>query len=214
MVYVKSFAPPPVCKKELLRYAGAKQDDAISELTESVLNELGDSLHFKVCYTTLSVSITKDLCDFGVFKVQSKSLAKNLSECSSALLFCGTVGVEIDRFISKYSRLSPSRALMFQATGTERIESLCDAFIKEYETENGVYLTPRFSPGYADFSLQAQKEMFAVLDCPRKIGVTLNESLLMSPTKSVTAIAGITDKKSKEINKCTNCKNSDCVFRS
>ena len=36
-----------------------------------------------------------------------------------------------------------------------------------------------------------QKDIFAALDCPRKISLSLNESLLMSPSKSVTAIIGI-----------------------
>jgi len=36
-----------------------------------------------------------------------------------------------------------------------------------------------------------QRDIFAVLDCPRKIGLSLNGSLLMSPSKSVTAIIGI-----------------------
>lgn len=215
MVYVKHFAPPPVCRKELLRYAGASNDNGtVSMLADSVLKELGESLSFKVCYSVLPVEIMQNCCDFGVLNVNSESLAKNISGCSHALLFCGTIGVEIDRFISKYSRISPSRALLFQAAGTERIESLCDAFIKDYEQENGVFLTRRFSPGYADLSLEVQKEIFAILDCPRKIGVSLNESLFMSPTKSVTAIAGITDKKPKEENKCSGCFNTDCAFRS
>ena len=39
--------------------------------------------------------------------------------------------------------------------------------------------------------LRYQKDIFSVLDCQRKIGLTLNDSMLMSPTKSVTAIIGI-----------------------
>ena len=34
-------------------------------------------------------------------------------------------------------------------------------------------------------------ERFFYVDCPAKIGVTLNDSLLMSPTKSVTAMVGM-----------------------
>lgn len=59
--------------------------------------------------------------------------------------------------------------------------------------ELDVRLKPRFSAGYGDLPLEVQKDIFRVLDCPRKIGLTLNDSLLMSPTKSVTAIVGIED---------------------
>ena len=38
-----------------------------------------------------------------------------------------------------------------------------------------------------------QKDIFKILDCSKKIGLTLTDSLLMSPTKSVTAIVGIKD---------------------
>ena len=52
------------------------------------------------------------------------------------------------------------------------------------------------------------------MDCPRKIGLTLNESLLMSPSKSVTAIFGITDGPgdSREAG-CAACGKQDCAYR-
>ena len=74
----------------------------------------------------------------------------------------------------------------------------------------------RFSPGYGDLSLALQKDIFAVLDCPRKIGITLNESLLMSPSKSVTAIIGVCDEKPEcadNENKCESCTKQDCAYR-
>ena len=83
---------------------------------------------------------------------------------------------------------------MLDALGAERIESLCETFCKELSLKSrakGACVTPRFSPGYGDLPLTFQKEIFRVLDCPRQIGLSLNESLLMSPSKSVTAIMGI-----------------------
>ena len=40
-----------------------------------------------------------------------------------------------------------------------------------------------------------QKEIFNMLDVPRKIGVTLTESMQMVPTKSVSAVVGISKGK-------------------
>lgn len=79
-----------------------------------------------------------------------------------------------------------------QAIGAERIEALCDTFCKDME--NDFVLKPRFSPGYGNLPLQIQKDIISVLDCPKQIGLTLNSSMLMSPTKSVTAITGIKNK--------------------
>ena len=169
----------------------------------------------------------RTVCDFGCFSVHSDQLAKNLQGCSKVLLLAATAGVGIDRLIGKYGRLAPSKALLFQAIGAELVESVCDAFSEEYEKEHNCILRPRFSPGYGDLSLESQKDIFAVLEPARKIGLTLNDSLLMSPSKSVTAFAGITDciekrgvqdlaecENNKIQNKCGSCEKKDCAYRS
>ena len=124
----------------------------------------------------------------------SAALSKNLQNAESVILFAATVGVGIDRLISRYTRLSPAKAAILQAFGAERVEALCDAFLKEYEEEAGVKLLPRFSPGYSDLPLEVQRDIFALLDVPKYIGVSLNDSLLMSPSKSVTAFVGANKK--------------------
>ena len=84
---------------------------------------------------------------------------------------------------------------MFQSIGAERIENLCDLLCCDLSNEMGVKFKNRFSAGYGDLSLSTQKDIFKILDVTKNIGVSLNNSLLMSPTKSVTAFVGITDEK-------------------
>ena len=69
----------------------------------------------------------------------------------------------------------------------------------------------RYSPGYGDLSLESQKQVFALLNPPKYIGVTLNDSLLMSPSKSVTGIIGIGGCDKKE--DCANCNLENCEYR-
>ena len=184
----------PIRRREILRYAGCDvADAAVTELMESCLTESADALTPKVCYGELAADVQGDKCDFGLFSLSSHQLAGNLDGCSCVILFAATVGIGIDRLIAKYSRIAPSRALMMQAIGAERIEALCDAFCADMEKELGTSLRPRFSPGYGDLPLECQKDIIALLDTPRKIGLSLHDSLLMSPTKSVTAFAGITN---------------------
>ena len=129
--------------------------------------------------------------DLGFATTTSRDLQKNLAGCSSGLVFAATVGLGIDRLIARYARISPTKALLFQAIGAERIESLCEVFCRELSEDQGEYLLhPRFSPGYGDLPLAFQKDIFARLDCPKNIGLHLNQSLLLSPTKSVTALVG------------------------
>ncbi len=204
-VLTKTFEELPFCRKEILRYAGCKAaTNDVTELIESCIAEVRSKLSYKVCWCNLSVIVNDNVCDFGAFHISSADLAKCLKTSTEVVLFGATIGVEIDRLIAKYGRISPSRALMLQAIGAERIETLCDAFCEEISC--GV----RFSPGYGDLLLDVQKDIFDILDCNKRIGLTLNNSMLMSPTKSVTAFAV---KGAKKHNKCATCNKTDCAYR-
>ena len=205
MIVVKTYNEPQFCEKEILRYASCRNEDSeILALVRSCIDEVRRKLSYKVCYQEFDMPI----------ETNSKMLLKNLENCSSVIIFAATIGVEIDRLIAKYGRISPSRALMMQAIGAERIEALCDEFCEDLKNERNVNLSPRFSPGYGDLSLEVQKDIFDILDCSRKIGISLNDSLLMSPSKSVTAFVGISNEKLKKVkNKCSLCDKMDCSFR-
>ncbi len=196
-VCVKSFPSPPLDLSEIRRYAGMRGEEAETEaILRSCLREAEDQLVYKVCYREFAVSKQGNELDLGFVRTASADLARNLEGCDSVLLFAATVGLGIDRLIARYAAVSPTRSLFFQAIGAERIESLCGAFVRYLSTQKadgGTSLRPRFSPGYGDLPLQLQADIFAALDCPRKIGLFLNQSLLMSPTKSVTALVGLTN---------------------
>lgn len=189
---IKNYNPPSFRKGEILRYAGCPKDDnTFSLLINDCIKEVEKSIIYKVCYCNIPLKISDNLCDFGVFKLKSKDLSTCLKNCDNVILFSATVGLGIDRMITKYSRISPLKALIFQAIGAERIESLCDLFCEDMKNKLGAELTPRFSCGYGDLSLNTQKDIFKILNCEKNIGLYLNDSLLMSPTKSVTAFVGI-----------------------
>lgn len=191
-VHTKSFDSPVIDYNEILKYSGcAKQNENINTLANECISEIIDQLSYKTCYCILPVEISDDQCDFSIFKIKSSSLSKNLEGCNKAILISATIGSNFDRYILRYSSISPSKALMIQAIGTERIETLCNEFEKWYKQIYTCELKPRFSPGYGDLPLSIQKNIFNLLKCDQKIGLTLNDSLLMSPSKSVTAFIGI-----------------------
>ncbi len=198
LILTKTLTLPPVCLKDVLRYAGCKEvTDEIFSLLQSCLEEAEGKLFYKVCYREFPLTIQGDVCDFGDFSFVSERLASHLRGCGRAVVFAATLGVEIDRLIVKYSKISPAKAFMFQAIGAERIEALCDVFcdeiLSQQQEKHGkeIRRRSRFSPGYGDLPLATQKTIFAVLECQRKIGLTLTDGLLMSPSKSVTAVVGI-----------------------
>lgn len=190
IVFTKTYAPPPISERDIMRYAlCCTEDEDVAALMRSALDEVRESLTYKVCYVELAVRVENGVCDFGSFQIFSRDLAKNLKGYKKAVIFGATVGTELDRLIAKYGRISPSRALMLQAIGAERIEALCDAFCSDIA--DGAGASFRFSPGYGDLSIDVQKDIFSLLDCQRKIGLFLSDTMMMSPSKSVTAFVGL-----------------------
>lgn len=194
-VFVKTYMLPDVDRREWLRYMRAGDESAeLDALMDACLKEAVSCFTPRVCYCEVPVRIENGAVDLQFWQGESKDLRKLLTDCDRAVVFAATVGLGIDRLIAKYSRTSPAKALCYQALGTERAEALCDAFcddVKNDYTQNMESVTRRFSPGYGDLSLEMQREIFRLLNCPVHIGVTLNDSLLMSPVKSVTAIMGV-----------------------
>ena len=191
VVLQKTYSAPAVSKTEILRYAGVKESTPeIDLLLDECLQETQNAFHYRVCYALFPLAYHNGEVDLGFTKVRSKALEKNLDGCQQCIVFCATVGVEIDRLIAKYSVLSPTKALLLQALGAERIESLCDVFGKDLADTYQI-VKPRFSPGYGDLPVQLQENIISQLQTYKRIGVGLSQSLLMSPSKSVTAIIGI-----------------------
>ena len=187
---------PPIDRREVLRYAGVRCGDGAeySGALDQLEQILSPRLSPKACYIELPLKAEGNLLEIGNISIESASLAAHLSGCKAVVLIAVTVGVALDREISRLGASSPLKQLLADAIGTERVEAACDALCQRISAElsgEGRRLTSRFSAGYGDLPLSLQRQIFAVLDCPRQIGLTLNESLLMSPTKSVTAIVGI-----------------------
>ena len=189
---IEQFNLPPVNRKELLHYASIK--DALNETTSSLLEEClreATDLSGKVCYQVLSA---QDLLCLLPSAQESGDFTRYLRGCDYVVAFVATIGISIDRLIARYAAVSTAKAFIFQAFGAERIECLCDLFsqkMDDFATEMGMSSKPRFSPGYGDFSLNAQRELFSLLTPETSIGVTLTTTMMMSPTKSVSAFIGI-----------------------
>ena len=193
MVKVKSYSAVDVSLRDVFHFLRIGDASAREDLTGdviSVIEELKDIARPRVCSSTYDVSTDGEVLDLGFTKVKSRDLQKNLSGCREIILVAATVGLETDRAIAKYSRLSPARALILQAAGAAAVEATLDKLSEELKAD-GLTLRPRFSCGYGDLPLELQKDIFASLDCPKNIGVSLTDTFLMTPTKSVSAIIGI-----------------------
>ena len=107
---------------------------------------------------------------------------------------CGTIGAEFDTWQRRLSALSAADALLSQQIGLEAVEKVMDELEKEAKVEveaEGRKLLPRKSPGYGDLPIELSREIINCLDATKKIGVSITDSNLLVPSKSVTAICEI-----------------------
>lgn len=187
-----SFPAPPVNRKAILRFAGERGDgEAILPLLEECLREAEGSLRFGVSYRPLPLAVTGNTVSAGPLSFASRDLARFIGSKTEGVLFCASVGHGMDRLISRYGRLSPAKALLFQALGAERVEALCDAFCEKLGVEYDIPTPSRFSPGYGDLPLSLQREILPLAEAGKYLGVSLGEGFLMSPTKTVTAFVAL-----------------------
>ena len=151
---------------------------------------------------------------FGGLSLDSRDLAALLEGCGMVALLGVTLGPQADTLIRRSEKLEMSRAVVLDACASALAEAQAEDCQREAEAASGLRAVGRFSPGYGDLPLEFQREFLQILETPKKIGVTLTDSLLMMPSKSVTAIIGISREDSHCIRQgCESCAHTDCAYR-
>ena len=209
-------------RKEIFRYLGYRgrePETGVAEAADScaaALQTVVEPRHVRRVFPLEWVSA--DRFRIEGMDVVSRNLSRNLRGCSEVCLMAATLGLGPDRLVQRAEALGKmSRAVILQAAAAAMIEAYCDEVTEEIRREaasKGLFLRPRFSPGYGDFSLEHQTELFRILEVQKKIGVTLTGSLLMMPSKSVTAVIGLSKENTHcMVQGCEVCGKQDCSFR-
>lgn len=146
-------------------------------------------------------------------------IARHLEGAAECVLLACTLGVENERGLRRRSITDPLGALLYDAASSSLIESAADAATERIAAEaatRGLHANGRFSPGYGDLPLAAQRPLLAALDATRRIGLTSTQSNLLVPTKSITAVIGLFDEPHPAaLAPCDRCAlSSSCTFRS
>ena len=181
---------------EALRYAGVRADESgdmhrkMAEIAAQCMKTVTPRCTYRVSEIAWENGMPSLFG--GQLVLPGRTAAVMLRTCSHAALLVCTLGTTFDALARQVQARDFADALLLDGFGGAYVEAGCNAAEREIATKlPGKYLTDRFSPGYGDLPLSLQKDIFSVLDCSRKIGASLNESLLMSPSKSVSAIIGI-----------------------
>lgn len=183
---------------EILRYLGyikCAQTSRDEEQAKAVLESARTKVFPKACYIRLPIELLSDnRINLPYSQIISEKLSINLKGCKEIFLIAATIGPQFDMAQKMAKVRSITEAAYYQAIGATFVEAMVEEVVKRLESliePEGLHLRPRFSPGFGDFDLDNQRDIFSYL-CPEKnIGLTLNESLVMAPEKSVTAVIGI-----------------------
>lgn len=204
--------------REIYRYLGASHSDGVLDsMVSRAQREMEAAAHPKHTSRLLPIEAGKDAVTCGGIRLESQALAQHLAGCQQAFLFACTLGPGVDRLIKRYSITEMPMVPVLQACSAAYIEAYADKAqleLEEYTKGQGLYLRPRYSPGYGDFPLSYQTFLFSALDIPQKLGVALTENFLMVPCKSITAVIGLSpDPSLCHIHKCMTCSAENCPFR-
>lgn len=125
------------------------------------------------------------------------SIAEHLDGALAVGVLAVTVGMGVEAELRRLSLTDRVAQVIFDAAGTAAVERAADAAeaaIVAEAHERGLFCAARFSPGYGDLPLATQPVLLDALDAGRLLGIRLSPALLMSPTKSVTAVVGLFDR--------------------
>jgi hypothetical protein len=78
--------------------------------------------------------------------------------------------------------------------------------------KTGSGISNRYSPGYCGWMVSEQKKLFSILQ-PGFCGISLSDSCLMQPIKSISGFIGIGPEIHHKAYTCEVCESSQCLYR-
>lgn len=204
---------------EILRYMGCppeKADAATRALAEDCAAEVLRTIAPRWAYRVFELSFGEDGLRLGGLLLPGEELRRHLRGCERAALFCATLGAGTDALIRRAESGDMARALALDCAAAAAVEALCDGIERELQAMfPGCFFPYRYSPGYGDLPLTLQGDLLALLDAPRRVGLTASASSILLPRKSVTAILGVSRSPvEKQARSCLGCPAHDgCSYR-
>ena len=197
---------------EALRYMGSRALNP-DYMTNELMNRAENDI-LKICrpaYTFTEIP-------FDSIVLGGNDIKRVLKNSEKIIVIAATLGIYVDKLMRKTQVTDMAQAVVLDAMASVAVEQFMDKIEEELKIRySDYYFTNRFSPGYGDYPLDRQKEIVKLLNTEKKLGLSLTESLMLNPSKSVTAVIGL---EKKPINneegctsKCSKCNKKDCLYR-
>lgn len=199
---------------------GYEIDVTVEKQIDECIAKIFQSAEAKYIYRVLPLKKTENgiLIEGTSALLTGSDAEKLLKECHSCIIMAATIGIKADMLINRAQVSDMSKAVILDCCASSAVESICEQVNDELKAEyegRGLFLTDRYSPGYGDMPLELQTDLCRILETDKRIGVSVNAGLTLSPVKSVTAIIGISDVPSGRIDySCDACRLKDtCRLR-
>lgn len=186
-------------KKAVLRRLGSHKATFPADLDSSIDSLLKQAQSAFTARGKASVYPLEKCDDNGIafegIWVPSPMLARLLSASKAVYLMAASIpSRDVEKINHAMKEGEGLKAIVFDAYASEFVDGTLDVIVarkNEALRRTGQKLTKRrFSAGYGDLDLSFQKAFYDLLDM-RSLDVIINENYLLSPEKSVIAIAGV-----------------------
>lgn len=205
-------------RKEVFRYLGTSESvPQLEKMIDRAEAEVLRAASPRYIEGRFPLTVEQEGVTVGGTFLPSKTLAAHLKGCQEAFLAAFTLGPGVDTLIRRFELTEMPLVPVLQAYAaayTEEQADFAQRSMEQYAAERGLYLRPRYSPGYGDFPLSSQRFLFDALQVSKKIGITLTDNYLMLPMKSITGVVGVSpDPSLCHVGKCMTCSAGNCPFR-
>ena len=205
--------------EELMGFEDGIVPEPFPELIETALNLAPEICKIRGGYKIFNQAETGidtetiRICDQVFYP--SKIITTQLKNASSFALFICTAGPEITQYTKEVSANDDTLlSFVFDVIGSLTADKATDQIQNSLKLETqkmGLTISDRFSPGYCEWSVAEQQKLFALM--PENFcGVSLSESSLMSPIKSVSGIIAIGTHLKQSGYQCNWCTDKNCIY--
>jgi len=156
------------------------------------------------------------------YPLSGNKIISYLNNCEKIAVMAVTIGQVLEQAVTAHFDAGRySYALLLDAAGTTAVEMAADQIsnaIREQGIKQGYQVLNRFSPGYGDWNITAQPDILELAH-GHEINMTVTESCMLLPRKSITAVMGFMPNRINQVasacldNQCQTCNQINCLAR-
>jgi hypothetical protein len=214
--------------EEILRHQGiprgAVVKDHIRELMREAVEEFRKTAEPKCIMREISKSDFAKVFQGEGLNASDSPIGDIYEKADDLALFAVTMGQVLSvRIQELFDQNDFARAAMLDSCASMAadsaagwLENYYTNYLMEHKRSAHNKLVFGYSPGYCGWNVSAQRKLFKCLQ-PEKIGITLNDSCLMTPLKSVSGVLIHGDRMIHEFRNgfsfCDACRTQPCLER-